>query len=160
MRPQIYVLDEPTSNLDPIGTEQVLRVVSRLAQEEKKTLIIVSHNTEELVTLVSRIIVMNDGQIVFDGEPRSVLSNADYLLKARIAIPQVTELFERLSQLPKFRVNTLPITLDEAYAKLKELGFENSNETAPIAKEHEKERSDEVLVEAEHVGFSYAEGQS
>ena len=160
MRPQIYVLDEPTSNLDPIGTERVLRVVSRLAQQEKETLIIVSHDIEDLATLVSRIIVMNDGQIVFDEKPRSVLSNADFLLKARIPIPQVTELFERLSKFPKFKVDTLPITLDEAYAKLKELGFENSNETAPIAKENEIERSDELLIEAEHVGFSYAQGQA
>ena len=160
MRPQIYVLDEPTSNLDPIGTEQVFRVIARLAQEEKKTLIIVSHNTEELVTLVSRIIVINDGQVALDGDPRSVFAKAEYLLKTRIAIPQVTELFEKLKHLPKFRVSTLPITLDEAYAKLRELGFENSAETTPRAEDYEDAKSDELLVEADHVGFSYAESQA
>jgi energy-coupling factor transporter ATP-binding protein EcfA2 len=160
MRPQIYVLDEPTSNLDPIGSERVFRVIARLAQEEKKTVIIVSHSTEELVSLVSRVIVINEGQVALDGDPRSVFANAEYLLKARIAIPQVTELFEKLKHLPKFKVSNLPITLDEAYAKLKELGFENSAEAAPPAKGYEEEKSDEVTVEADHVGFSYPESQA
>jgi energy-coupling factor transport system ATP-binding protein len=112
------------------------------------------------VTLVSRIIVIHDGQVALDGDPRSVFSKAEYLMKARIAIPQVTELFEKLKHLPKFRVSTLPITLDEAYAKLRELGFENSAEITPRAEDYEDAKSDELLVEADHVGFSYAESQA
>lgn len=73
MRPDIFVLDEPTSNLDPLGKGLVLSVIRDIAAKENKTLIIVSHEMEELFPLVDRVIVMHQGHVVLDGTPGTCL---------------------------------------------------------------------------------------
>src|SRR5262245_36437958 len=77
MNPEIYVMDEPTANLDPLGTKQVLRVVVELARQRGKTLIIVEHALEAVLPLVQRLIVMDHGRIVRDGPVQDVLGAGD-----------------------------------------------------------------------------------
>jgi len=111
MKPEVYVLDEPTSNLDPIGSYQVLNLLVELTRREKKTMIIVEHKMEELLPLVDRLIVMDKGRIILEGEVRKLLENVELMEKLGLKPPQVTLLASKLRKyvpLEKF-----PLTLEE-----------------------------------------------
>ena len=77
MHPEIYVMDEPLANLDPVGRLQVLQVLIDVAKQRQKTLVIVEHALEEVLPLVDRVIVMDRGQIVRDGVIDEVLAAGD-----------------------------------------------------------------------------------
>jgi len=113
MNPNMYVLDEPTSNLDPLGSYQILQVIMGLVRKENKTMIIVEHRIEELAPLVDRMLVMNEGRIILDGKPREVLENAESMAEIGIKIPQVTLLAQKLKKIG-IKFDSLPITLEEA----------------------------------------------
>ena len=98
MRPDIFVLDEPTSNLDPVGSSRVLRLITQLARRREKTMVIVEHKMEEMLPLVDRIIVMNEGRIVADGEPQVILNKVEALEELGLRQPQVNSLALRLKK--------------------------------------------------------------
>ena len=77
MHPEIYVMDEPLANLDPAGRLQVLQVLIDVAKQRQKTLIIVEHSLEEILPLVDRVLVINEGQIIRDGLVDEVLAAGD-----------------------------------------------------------------------------------
>jgi len=87
MRPQILVLDEPTSQLDPLGREQVLSLITLLNKEQDITIILVEHNTEYLFDFADRLIVLDKGELVMEGKPREVFEEADFLRSLGIKIP-------------------------------------------------------------------------
>src|SRR5262249_43560669 len=92
MYPQGLVLDDTTSNLDPIGKEEVFAVAARLNRERGMTIVIVEHEVEVLAAYADRILVMSQGRVVLSGTPREVLSQVDELAKYHARPPQVTAL--------------------------------------------------------------------
>ena len=70
MKPEVLILDEPTAGLDPKGRDDILGLVARLHAEQGMTVILVSHSMEDVARYVSRLVVMNHGEKVFDGTPR------------------------------------------------------------------------------------------
>lgn len=97
MRPACLVLDEPTAMLDPRGRREVMDTVCRLNRERGMTVVIITHYMEEAV-LADRVVVMNEGEIVLDGEPREVFSHVEELRRIELDVPQPTELCYRLRQ--------------------------------------------------------------
>lgn len=91
MKPECIVLDEPTAMLDPTGRKEVIRTISRLNQEEKVTVLLITHYMEEVIG-ADKVIVMDKGQIVMQGTPREIFSRVDELKQYRLDVPQVTEL--------------------------------------------------------------------
>ncbi|NJE26656.1 ATP-binding cassette domain-containing protein [Thermococcus sp. MV5] len=87
MRPEILVLDEPTSQLDPLGREQVLSLITLLNKEQGITIVLVEHNTEYLFDFADRIIVLDNGELVMEGKPRDVFEEAEFLRSLGIRIP-------------------------------------------------------------------------
>ncbi|HII66528.1 MAG TPA: ATP-binding cassette domain-containing protein [Thermococcaceae archaeon] len=87
MKPQILVLDEPTSQLDPLGREQVLSLITLLNKEQSITIILVEHNTEYLFDFADRLIVLDKGELVMEGKPREVFEEAGFLRNLGIKIP-------------------------------------------------------------------------
>ncbi|MCR4398504.1 MAG: energy-coupling factor transporter ATPase [Firmicutes bacterium] len=107
------VLDEPTAGLDPRGRDEILGHIRRLHSERGTTIILVSHNMEDVARLATRIVVMNKGKIVLDGTPREIFGKADVLHRIGLAPPEVTELMRRLRLRGKdVRMDVL--TVDEA----------------------------------------------
>lgn len=96
MQPKCIVLDEPTSMLDPVGREEVIKTLHKL-NKEGITIIIVTHNMEEVVD-VDKIFVMNEGKIVMQGTPKEVFSKVEKLKEIRLEVPQVTELAYELKK--------------------------------------------------------------
>ncbi|HDH45310.1 MAG TPA: ATP-binding cassette domain-containing protein, partial [Thermococcus sp.] len=79
LKPEVLVLDEPTSQLDPMGREQVLSLITLLNKEQGITIVLVEHNTEYLFDFADRIIVLDKGELVMEGKPREIFEEADYL---------------------------------------------------------------------------------
>ncbi len=117
MYPQILVLDEPTSNLDPIGKEEVFAVAARLNRERGMTIVIVEHEVEVLAAYADRLVVMADGKIVLNDKPSVVLAQVDKLAQYRTRPPQVTELAYALTQAGFPAPAEYPVTLDQALAQ-------------------------------------------
>jgi energy-coupling factor transporter ATP-binding protein EcfA2 len=90
MEPEILILDEATSELDPIGAEEVHDLAGQL-KSQGKTIIMVEHNIDELAKHADRIIVLDRGQKVRDGPLREVLTEVDFLTQLGIYSPQVTQ---------------------------------------------------------------------
>jgi energy-coupling factor transporter ATP-binding protein EcfA2 len=113
MYPKVLVLDEPTSNLDPIGKEEVFAVAARLNRERGVTIVIVEHEVEVMAAYATRIVVMNAGNIVLNGPPNEILPQVEKLAAYRSRPPQVTELAYELERRGR-PVAQYPVTLDQA----------------------------------------------
>ncbi|WP_125713226.1 energy-coupling factor transporter ATPase [Companilactobacillus kedongensis] len=92
---QIMVLDEPTSMLDPRSRSEIIGVLHKLNTENGMTIILITHNTDEVVA-ADRIVLMNNGKIVGKGSPSEVFANLELLREIHVEIPQIIELGERL----------------------------------------------------------------
>ena len=86
LKPRLLILDESTAMLDPLGRKEVMDVVLRLNKEEKMTVLLITHFPEEAM-LADRAVVMHEGKIVLEGEPKSVLSDEARLREYSLALP-------------------------------------------------------------------------
>lgn len=113
MKPQVLILDEPTAGLDPAGRDEILGLVSKMHKELGITIILVSHSMEDVAEYVERLIVMNQGEVMYDGAPKEVYAHYKELEAVGLAAPQVTYLMNELAQkgLP---VDTGATTVKEA----------------------------------------------
>ena len=96
MRPKVLILDEPTAGLDPEGRRSILSMIKKLHEDTRMTVIMVSHNMDDIATLATRLIVMNKGTLEMEGTPREVFRQADRLKKIGLGVPQGAELASRL----------------------------------------------------------------
>lgn len=117
MKPQILILDEPTAGLDPAGRDEILDLIARMHKEKGITVILVSHSMEDVAKYVERIIVMNQGQVLFDDVPHEVFLHYKELEQIGLAAPQVTYLMHELKE-RGLMVNTHATTVEEARESL------------------------------------------
>ena len=117
MKPEVLILDEPTAGLDPKGRDEILDQIARLRQETGITVILVSHSMEDVAKYVSRIVVMNRGQIMFDNTPREVFSHYKELETVGLAAPQVTYIMQALKK-SGLAVDTDITTIQEAKTEI------------------------------------------
>lgn len=113
MEPKYLVLDEPTAGLDPKGRDEILDQISLLHKERGITVILVSHSMEDVARYVERIIVMNQGKIMYDDIPQKVFSHYKELESVGLAAPQVTYIMNALRE-KGFPVKTDAGTIEEA----------------------------------------------
>lgn len=113
MKPEVLVLDEPTAGLEPKARREVLDRISRLREENGCSVILVSHNMEEISEYVDRVIVFDKGQLIMDGNVKEIFSDTDELERFGLAAPQVTYLMKRLRE-KGLLVNTNITTVEEA----------------------------------------------
>ena len=97
MKPECIILDEPTAMLDPNGRREVIRTIHELNRTEGITVLLITHYMEEAFE-ADRIIVMDDGRIVMDGQPREIFSRVKELKSHGLDVPQVTELAWELKE--------------------------------------------------------------
>ncbi|MBQ7796547.1 MAG: energy-coupling factor transporter ATPase [Lachnospiraceae bacterium] len=96
MKPEVLILDEPTAGLDPRGRDDILGLVEKLHKEQGITIILVSHSMEDVAKYVSRLVVMNQGEKMFDGTPKEVFRHYKELEKIGLAAPQITYVVQAL----------------------------------------------------------------
>lgn len=117
MKPEVLILDEPTAGLDPKGRDEILDQIAKLREETGITVILVSHSMDDVAKYVERIIVMNQGRVMYDDEPRKVFAHYKELEAVGLAAPQVTYIMQELKA-KGLRVNTDVITIDEAKGEI------------------------------------------
>ncbi|MDW8359127.1 MAG: ABC transporter ATP-binding protein [Candidatus Caldarchaeum sp.] len=119
MKPKVLILDEPTGQLDPIGKEEVVAVLKKL-KDEGITVVVVEHILEELTPFADRLVLMNDGRILYDGDVRRFFENESFVKTTGVPVPQVTELGLFLRKTVA-GVNKIPISVEEAEDLLERL---------------------------------------
>ncbi|MEM2417003.1 MAG: energy-coupling factor transporter ATPase [Nitrososphaerota archaeon] len=95
-QPEILVLDEPTSDLDPKGKMEVFSVISNLRKEFDTTIIMATHESEKILKFADRIIVLNKGSKIFEDSPEKIFSRIDELKNIGIRPPQIIEVCNKL----------------------------------------------------------------
>lgn len=112
MQPKLLVLDEPTSQMDPIGTREVFAVIRKMA-ENGMTVVMVEHKMEWIAQFADRVIALKDGQILLEGTPNEVLTS-DMLAENGFGISRYTSTAREAKKQGLWRKENLPVTLDEA----------------------------------------------
>lgn len=97
MQPKCLVLDEPTSMLDPVGREEVIKTLHSLNKDKGITIILITHNMEEIVE-ADKVFVMNKGELEMQGTPKDIFKEVEKLKSFGLEVPQVTELAYELRQ--------------------------------------------------------------
>lgn len=113
MEPKILILDEPTAGLDPKGRDDILNQIKTLQQEYNMTIVLVSHSMEDVAKIADRILVMDDGKCILDGEPREVFKHVNTLEKVGLAVPAVTYLALKLKE-KGFDISEEVFTVEQA----------------------------------------------
>ena len=118
MNPKVLIFDEPTSQLDPLGTEEIFDIL-KLLKSQNKTIILVEHKIDLIAEYADRVVVMDDGEIIFNGETHEILSDRK-IEDHNVSMPIVSKLAYKLNdEKPGFFKN-IPITLDECKKELEE----------------------------------------
>ncbi|RDU21763.1 energy-coupling factor transporter ATPase [Anaerosacchariphilus polymeriproducens] len=117
MNPDVLILDEPTAGLDPKGRDEILDQLVQLHEEKKMTIILVSHSMEDVARYVNRIIVMNQGEILYDQTPKNVFQHYKELEEIGLAAPQVTYIMNQLKE-KGFRVDVNVTKIEEAATEI------------------------------------------
>lgn len=121
MRPTVMLLDEPTSNLDPIGKHEVFEMAARLNREAGMTVVMIEHEVEVMARYADRVVVLHHGELVANGTPADVLGDVDALAALGLRAPdcvRVTRAVERQLGLP---AGPAPTTVEAAAERLAEL---------------------------------------
>lgn len=116
MEPECIVLDEPTAMLDPTGRAEVVSTVKRLNRDEKITVVYITHFMDEAV-LANRVVVMKDGEIVADGDARSIFQRVDDIREWGLDVPPMAELAAMLRD-DGFPIPSGVLTVDEMVESL------------------------------------------
>ena len=183
MNPKMIILDEPTSNLDPIGARGIIKVIKNLNMEKNLTVLLIEHEVSSILYLANRLIIMNDGAIIYDGDPRYILEKygEDILENVGIRIPEITQLAVRLNK-RGFVISPFPLTVKEAVEsilkKRGEIEFIRSlrkgsgeelqkKERLKLAKSLKKklhsnlkeEKNEEKAIDVKELNFTYPTGK-
>ena len=119
MEPELLILDEPTAGLDPKGHSELLEMIDRLQEQTSMSIVLVSHNMEDVARLADRVLVMSSGRLVLDGTPRQVYSDSRRLAEYGLMLPQPAEFMELLAErLGTDAPDTNVLTTEEAAARI------------------------------------------
>jgi len=113
MQPKVLVLDEPTSQMDPIGTREVFGVIRTMA-EQGMTVVLVEHKVEWIAKFADRVVALHEGKVLMEGKPSDVLTS-DLLTDKGFGISRYTSTAREASKQGLWpNEKPLPVTLDEA----------------------------------------------
>ncbi len=115
MRPMVLVLDEPTSDLDPVGTQEVLSVLRTLNKQYGMTIVLIEHKVDEVISWVDRVLLMDAGSVVVDAPPRNAFTDIPLWDNLGVSVPQIVRLARAI---PDVFHGETPLSVDEAYDAL------------------------------------------
>jgi energy-coupling factor transporter ATPase len=119
MQPEVIVLDEPTSFLDPLGAKRIFEVIYELNRKLGITIVLVEHRLDLTAKYADHIIIMDDGKVVLDGEPRAILGSEEARLIG-VGIPKATRLYQILRGDGINLGGKVPLSSEEMAEKLRE----------------------------------------
>ncbi|MFX1516303.1 MAG: energy-coupling factor transporter ATPase [Promethearchaeota archaeon] len=119
MGPDILILDEPTSDLDPQGTEEVMQIIKRISNETGATIILVEHKLEDIAQHADRVVLMQRGEITVNGPPREAFKEYERFDKEGVSIPQVCQAGIFLQEMG-YNIPQIPLNVEECVEYLRE----------------------------------------
>jgi len=125
MQPDVLILDEPTAGLDPKGRDEIFEQIVKIHNERHITVVLVSHSMEDVAKYVDRMIVMNQGEVRYDGAPKDIFPYYEELENIGLAAPQVTYVTEKLKSMGKIHTDEVAITVDQALDMIVKSGIKN-----------------------------------
>lgn len=151
MQPKLLLLDEPTSQLDPIAALEFIQTLHRLNKELGITIILIEHRLEEVLTLADRVLIMDEGSILFDGLPKEILKALPANHAMITALPTATKIFHLLNG-----NGPIPLTIREGQRWLsnQQYNFTSSN-TLPRTSKIDTD----IILEAKDIAFRYEKNE-
>ncbi|MCK4474696.1 ATP-binding cassette domain-containing protein, partial [Candidatus Bathyarchaeota archaeon] len=119
MQPEIIVLDEPTSFLDPLGAKKIFEDIYELNKKLGITVVLVEHRLDLTARYTDHIVIMDEGRIVLDGDPREIL-NSEQARLIGVGIPKATRLYQILQKDGIDFGGFIPLSSEEFAASLRE----------------------------------------
>jgi cobalt/nickel transport system ATP-binding protein len=130
MQPEVIIMDEPTSSLDPIATSDILHLLLHLNKENGITLVLATHDVDIVPLFANRLCILDKGKIVSEGSPKESFSKTELIRKVKLRSPRIAHLFEVLKKENNLPIaDELPLTIGEArkeIMRLIELAVEDS----------------------------------
>ncbi|MFC2031561.1 ABC transporter ATP-binding protein, partial [Chloroflexota bacterium] len=160
VKPQIMVLDEPTSQLDPLGSEDVFSVLRQLNEELGLTIVLATHKGEQVACFADRVVVLDQGRIVAQGTPAEVFSQVSLLDRVHIQVPAVTRVEAAIPDCAA--AGSLSVTMEESRQRLGRLVTDGMLSVCPdedrqLLDSKPQERSPErpACIDLERVHYTY-----
>jgi energy-coupling factor transport system ATP-binding protein len=157
-KPEILILDEPTSQLDPVGTREVFHTLKKLNKKEGITIFMSEHKSDEVADIgVDRVVLLDHGRIIKEGSPEEVLSDIETIMRLEIKPPQVSEFFWKVKK-NGVPLTEVPVSIVKGINVLKNLL--DNNALQPKLKHSEsfkvnRPKQNEVILEVKNVSFEY-----
>lgn len=120
MDPDIVILDEPTAGLDPKSRDQIMKMIKKLQVEQNKTIILVTHEMNDVAKYVDEIKIMKQGQLVEECSPRKLFSDTNYVNQLHLDVPDVVKLQRDIEDKYQYYFNKIALTEDEFIDMYKE----------------------------------------
>lgn len=131
MRPDVLILDEPATGLDPQGRREILDSIAKLQKELGFTLLLVSTSLDDIARLADRVVILKEGSIALEGTVREVLGNSRALESAGMLLPQITGFMMQLrKKIPE--LSDCILTVEEARDELKRVLAAQTGGNAPV----------------------------
>lgn len=112
MEPEVLVLDEPTAGLDPAGRQEMMTMFAKLHEEQHLTIVLVTHQMDDVADYADTVLVMDQGQLVKTGTPRDVFADSQWLADHQLGLPKAAKMANKLQQ-QGFSFAELPLTATE-----------------------------------------------
>ena len=112
MEPEVLILDEPTAGLDPKGRRDILQMIENIRRSRNLTIILVSHNMDDVAAMAAHVLVMDKGRLVMDGTPQEVFARGEVLSAIGLSRPAAAEFAEKLAA-RGMKINTNVLTVDD-----------------------------------------------
>lgn len=121
MAPEIILLDEPTSSLDPMGVSSIMNLLKKLNVEKKITFVMATHAVDLVPLFIDRVFILSKGRIIREGLPEKVFSDPEVIRSAKLRLPQIGHLFEILKKKDNLPIDNFPLTIGEARREIVKL---------------------------------------
>jgi energy-coupling factor transport system ATP-binding protein len=154
LHPEILILDEPTSELDPKSAEELLSIVERLNDELGITVILIEHRLDRVLQHADRLVVLHEGRVVSDGSPRGILSqHYQEITGAGVGMPPIIKLAHELEN-RGISMDGTPLTVKEGRIMLSSV-FQKTSRKLP---QQDEKGDSRPVVEVEKLWHVYPEG--
>ena len=122
--PEILILDEPTVGLDPVGKEDLLKLLKDIQDNSHKSIIMITHDMDNVARFAKRVIVMNKGNVAFDGTPQELFNNDEILESYNLDLPECAKYAKALKEKGLIDYQDIPLTKEKLLEVIKEGKYE------------------------------------
>ncbi len=157
LQPDLLILDEPTSQLDPIGSQEVFATVRELKEELGVAIVMISHAAEEMAEFCDRIALLSEGKLVAIGTPAEIYAQVDLLQQNKLRPPEVAQAFHQIQQ-KGINLQQIPVTLNSGIEAVEILRSQSQLLAPPIFPLSNVNSHQPVVLSVKNLKHTYDDG--